>query len=303
MSLLIEIQSLSVSSDNRITDLLRKCKILAARLGNKDFDQWIDNELSGYKSKEHLPDYRILHSVELKGHFGGPFGSGLRNAIIAPSCFDEELREFVSSEYLMQGISTYEELLRNDSDGQFHSTLPADLIAHYSERMYENMSCLEAWKVIPRGSIVGLVDVVRNRVLSFALEIEKVNPEAGEAPLNSEPISQGSLSQIFNTHIYGNIGTYSTGNQNTNQSISIDVKGNMLVLKEELKKMGVEDQDINLLENAIIEDRVEKDKIGDKTSSWISKMISKAASGVYNISVATATQVLPKLICGYFGIK
>ena len=62
-----------------------------------------------------------------------------------------------------------------------------------------NMNCLSAWKHIPRGSIVSLIDVVRNRILKFVLEIEAENPEAGEAPINSNPVSQDKVTHIFNT--------------------------------------------------------------------------------------------------------
>lgn len=37
MSLLREIQNDAVNSDVKVSDLLRKCKILAYRLGNNDF--------------------------------------------------------------------------------------------------------------------------------------------------------------------------------------------------------------------------------------------------------------------------
>ena len=45
MSLLREIQNDAVNSKVKVSDLLRKCKILAARLGNDDFKIWIDSEL------------------------------------------------------------------------------------------------------------------------------------------------------------------------------------------------------------------------------------------------------------------
>lgn len=304
MSLLRDIQNSAVSSESKVTDLLRKCKILAARLGNKNFELWIENELSGYKSKEKLPSYRIIRNVEIKGHFGGPFGSGLRNASIPPACLDKKIQEILISEYLMSGISVYEELLFTSDTGTFQVSIPSDFLVLYGDKIYENMSCLEAWKVIPRGIIVGLIDDVRNRVLSFALEIEKVNPEAGEAPLNTEPIPQKSVSQIFNTHIYGNIGAISSGNENTVQYQTININNNFDGLKQELQKLGINDDDIKSLENSIKGDKhKDKEQLGEKTTSWLLKMISKAASGALKISIATATEVLPKLICNYLGIS
>ena len=48
MSLLREIQIDAINSNAKISDLLRKCQILAYRLGNEDFKNWISFELQGY---------------------------------------------------------------------------------------------------------------------------------------------------------------------------------------------------------------------------------------------------------------
>ncbi len=304
MSLLREIQSLAVSSENKISDLLRKCKILSARLSNREFQEWIDNELSGYKTIDKLPGYRIIKQVEIKGHFSGFFGSGLRNAIIPPSCIDESIRESLFSEYLMQGISVYEGLLKEKNEGSFQSSLPSDFIVYYGQRIYENMNCMAAWKVIPRGSVLGLVDDVRNRVLSFALEIEKVNPEAGEAAVNSEPIPQSSINQIFYTQIYGNVASISSESKKNTNIFNINVKGDFQGLVKMLRELGIENDDINSLEKAIQADKEgSKEEFGEKTSTWLSEMLRKTAKGLGKISLSVSTEVLPKLISNYFGLS
>jgi len=52
VSLLREIQEAAIDSRVELTTLLRKCKVLAARLGNVEFKEWVEQELNGYKSKE-----------------------------------------------------------------------------------------------------------------------------------------------------------------------------------------------------------------------------------------------------------
>jgi hypothetical protein len=100
MSLLREIQAAACDPNVDVATLLRKCKILAVRLGNNDFKRWVDNELNGYAIADDLPEYRILH-VESYGHFSGPFGQSLSNAPIPPSCLPEKLRDKVTTSYLM----------------------------------------------------------------------------------------------------------------------------------------------------------------------------------------------------------
>ena len=54
MSLLREIQDSAVDAREPIGALLRKCKILAVRLGSSEFKSWVENELNGYPEKSEI---------------------------------------------------------------------------------------------------------------------------------------------------------------------------------------------------------------------------------------------------------
>jgi len=71
-----DIPKSAIDSNMDVTTLLRKCKILAVRLGSKEFDQWVDHELNGYGGSEELPEYRISNYRLVREQFAGPFGSG-----------------------------------------------------------------------------------------------------------------------------------------------------------------------------------------------------------------------------------
>lgn len=216
MSLLRQIQDAAIDSSVDLPTLLRKCKVLAARLGNDDFKRWIDNELSGYDNKNDLPEYRILN-VNSKGHFGGAFGSGLRNADIPLLCLPEELRESLGHSYLMQPIAAMVSLVDNTSSGTLHEPWNPDLVAHFGQEIYERMVCLQAWKVIPASALVAALDTVRTRVLNFVLEIEAQNPAAGEAMTNEKPLPQETVQHIFNTYITGDVQNLASGSTNVTQ--------------------------------------------------------------------------------------
>lgn len=305
MTLLREIQDTAVSSETRAADLLRKCKILAARLGSADFGEWVDHELSGYPSKDLLPSYRILRDLQSAGYFSGYGGSAMKNAPIPPSCLPQEWREWAQTEYLMGGVGVYEQLMdKEGSEGTFQMPWPTDLLRAYGQDIYRFMNCLRAWKVIPRGAIVGLLDAIRNRVLGFALEIEKASPSAGEASANTEPIAQGVVSQIFHMQIYGNVGNVASGSHGFSQTAELNVsQGDVEALLTALKQIGVADGDAADLQKAVEEDKKDNAPgIGKRVGTWIGAMISKAASGVWKISLQTATTVLPKLLAQYYGL-
>lgn len=217
MSLLRQIQDAAIDSSIGLPTLLRKCKVLAARLGNDDFKRWIDSELSGYVDKNDLPEYRIL-SVNSRGHFAGAFGSGLRNADIPLLCLPEDFRESLGHSYLMDPIAAMESLVTNSTSGILQEPWSPDLVAHFGRRIYEKMVCMQAWKIIPASALVAALDTVRTRVLNFVLEIEAQNPAAGEAMANEKPVPQETVQHIFNTYITGDVQNLSSGSTNVSQN-------------------------------------------------------------------------------------
>lgn len=59
MGIILELQQLALDGRSSTLELLRKASFVARKLGIKDFQEWTEKELNGYKSKEDIPDYRI----------------------------------------------------------------------------------------------------------------------------------------------------------------------------------------------------------------------------------------------------
>lgn len=216
MSLLREIQSAAIDSNTDLASLLRKCKVLAARLGSNEFKAWVDKELSGYKSVDGLPDYRILH-VHSKGHFAGPFGSSISNADIPMVCIPEGFRERMSRSYMTEPVASMEALVAKCEEGAAQEPWNPDFVALVGGKIYERMNCMQAWKVIPITGVIAALDEIRNRILNFVLEIEAQDPGAGEAAINSAPVPAEKVHQIFNTYISGSVQNVATGSHSFEQ--------------------------------------------------------------------------------------
>jgi hypothetical protein len=124
----------------------------------------------------------------------------------------------------MEGVAALEALVAQaDSDGGTEAAEPwnPDLVAYVSQRIYEGMNCMQAWKVIPITRVVAALDSVRNRALNFALEIEAAAPDAGEAPINSNPLPQETVHQIFITNITGDVQNVAAGSTSVRQHAAI----------------------------------------------------------------------------------
>lgn len=307
MSLLCDIQNDVIDTNIDISAILRKCKVLAVRLGNEPFENWVDQELNGYKNKKILPDYRIVR-VNSKGHFSGPFGSGIKNGDIPLICIPKKYRENLSKCYFMEPIGYYINSLKNSKGDNFEEQWSPDLVAHTGRDIYQGMNCMSAWKLIPNSSIFSLVEAVRNRILNFVLEIGKEAPDAGEDSPRTQKISPERVSQVFNTTIYGNVGNISEASQNVNQTVTINVSKNDLnSLKTYLSSVGIPKNEIKKLEEAIQEDSAEKvnktRKLGNKVFAWIKSVSSKIKNEAFPVLQGVSASLITQAILKYYGVN
>ncbi|RJO61130.1 MAG: hypothetical protein C4542_07115 [Dehalococcoidia bacterium] len=300
MTLLQEIQRDLVNESADITNILRKCKILAAKLGNKEFDDWLENELNGYSDTDALPNYRILET-ESVGNFGGFMGAQMTNSPIPLSCLPPKYQERYRTAHLREPISYYIPLVHSSKPGEsLQSPWSADAIKYIGDKIYKNFILLSARQVIPYGSITALIDTVRNRTLSFILQIESSNPDAGEAPLHSKPVPEATVQQVFTTYIMGNVSNMSAGSQNISTQINVTYN-DFASLKGYLKSIGVAAEDIDELDTALKEDKTSspEDGIGKRAKGWIAKMKKKAETGAWQMTVQVAANLLSTAISTY----
>src|SRR6476661_873539 len=130
---------------------------------------------------------------------------------IFPSHVPEKFREQLSTSHMMEPVVSLEALVESSDGGAAQVPWNPDLVAYVGQNIYQGMNCMQAWKVIPITSVIAALDAVRNRILSFVLEIEARAPDAGEAPANSNPLPPEQVHQIFNTYISGNVQNVATG--------------------------------------------------------------------------------------------
>lgn len=302
MTLLRQIQEDATSGEVAIGTVLRRCRVLAARLDSAPLEEWIRHESDGYPKDTQVPPYRVW-PIRLLGYFSGPFGSGLKNAEIPTSCIPDALRERCTTYFARESISAIEELLGR-GDGQIQVAIPPDVVRFFSDRVYEHMNCLSAWGMISRPVLVQSVECVRNKVLDFVLKIERLDPKAGERTFGESSLPAGKVTNVFNTTIYGGA-VGAVGNvEATNVNATNVNKGDISSLRSALANTGVNSADIDDIEDALADEpTISSDgSFGPKVQAWIGKMISKAASGAWNIATGAAGSLLAGAIRGYYGL-
>lgn len=330
MSLLHEIQTAATASAVPVSEVLRRCKVLAARTGSRELAEWAGYELNGYPADrtpdagsfptyDALPAYRVIPHVESRGTFLGYGGQSIKNAPIPPSLLPEPYQTWARSAYLVEGVGAYEALLAGAPRGILQNAWPADLLRAYGTRIMQHMNCVEAHKVISRGAIAHLLDSVRTRVLDFVLELERAAPTAGEATPGAappfDPSTERIVSQAFHTHIYGNVGNVANGGADVRQTAHLTVPpADWNALAGELRRLGVPDADAAALRRALAADRRTGSatsaagaggtapELGRRTGAWLATALGKAAGGAWDLSLATASTALPKLLSAHLGL-
>jgi hypothetical protein len=241
MSLLRKIQNATIEPKYHLADILRMCKILAARLDHKGFKEWINRELNGYPEDETLPDYRVLKNLDLCGDFYG-YNFKWSNASIPLLSLYENLRELLSEVPVPFSVSALENIISQANQGNqsvLYSHLSSDVTSLLRSNTYEGCYCSKAWASIPTAELVAILDIVKNRVLEFALEIEAENPNAGDVDLGEKPIPDAVTNTIFNNCILNQYGDKTDLSENYTNNFQGAYVGNLAnTVKDEARQQA-----------------------------------------------------------------
>ncbi|QJD58007.1 hypothetical protein HG264_03330 [Pseudomonas sp. gcc21] len=126
----------------------------------------------------------------------------------------------MSRSNIMDPVASIEALVAKSDGGTCQEPWNPDFVAMVGQKIYQNMNCMQAWKVIPITALIAALDEIRNRILNFVIEIESEDPNAGEAPVNSASVPPEKVHQIFNTYINGTVQNVATGGHDFQQNAS-----------------------------------------------------------------------------------
>jgi len=187
-SLVDELQAKAIDSKTPVGDLLRRVKIVAAKLDLQDTLEWVDAELEGYASGPPVPPYRELNG-ELKAF--NPY-HGWQVVLIG----DDSLMNTISSWPCRQPTSEIEDLLKR-GDGSLMMTVPPSLQRLCAQHMAVP---LEVKLHLDRAQLARIIESVRNRILAWSLSLEKAGIK-GDGLSFSEPEKRLAHSHVTTINI------------------------------------------------------------------------------------------------------
>lgn len=207
MSLLTEIQD-DIFSEKSLSSILRKARVLAHRLKNQEFKNWVDSELNGYAFKSTLiPDYRKF-SAPLYGDFIGE-GMRMKGVSIPSDIFSKDLSNKLSNQVVSVGVVTIESYIdaaNNEKQDELMLPVPIKSIKDFlTNRVIPGMLCVDVWKAISRQQLAQILETVRDRLQNFILELSDIYPNYAKTDFDNNPsISSSTIVQIFQKNIYNN---------------------------------------------------------------------------------------------------
>jgi hypothetical protein len=295
-----------INPDMRLSDILRKAKVLAYRMDLPDFKEWVDYELDGYYGQNaELPDYRVAKAHNL-GEFSGFAGAHISNAPIPTRSLPEWVREQVSDIMMRDSVAQLESMARG-SEEMHHVPWPADLVAMVGDvgQIVQGYALVAAQQPIPRNAVEGILDAVRNRLLAFVLELETQFPEKAESEEAAGEIPADRSAQIFQTHVYGGQNVIASGHDITQQTVFTPpdlLAGDLGALLDYVRELGVSEEDVVDLKKVVEEEALsEPGQLGPQSEGWLGRLATKGIEGATTATVGQVVQYAAKAIAQYYG--
>ena len=300
MSLLDEIRSDLVNESARLSNTLRKAKILASAIGLPEFKEWVDSELGGYSDREKVPSYRRIRPTNY-GTFFGPFQSGVRNVGLPTCDLPASVKYFAENLTFFDGVGTLEAQASESHQESYRRPWPQEMVilARDAIRMEGGMVLVDAHQPIPTHLHSGILDQVKNKLLDFVLGLQE--SEITSDDLDNRKVEPGAVRNLFNITIYGGHNVVA-GGEHVNQQVTPVEKGDIASLFNRLRELEVDDDALSDLETAVTADPdAPEGKYGPKVQAWLGAMISKAVSNTWKVGVETGSKMLTDALNSYYG--
>ncbi|NIJ89026.1 hypothetical protein FHR49_001813 [Xanthomonas campestris] len=162
MGLIDEIIRLAVDRNSSVADLLRMALVASSKLKTAHMKEWLEHELNGYPGHDDLPEYRRLRGTikAWNPYHGWQTVHGL----------SEETLDVVAVRTTPEGIAEIAQWIAD------YGATASFCLGEFSELLMQHMRVkLETNLQVPVGSLVAIVDRVRNGILQWALELQENN--------------------------------------------------------------------------------------------------------------------------------
>ncbi len=295
-SIVLQLQTECLDNNVAVSALLRKALVVSTKLKITDFREWCQLETNGYIDLVTTPEYRKIYG-EIKAH--NPY-HGWQPVLFE----DSDTPKLLGERKLIEPISQLEDLLhsKKTTNSLIGMPIPPEILYKIFDRHYLESGIIPKVVINP-SDLVRILDIVRNTILEWTLKLEQDGILGEEMTFTPQEQEKAMLNpNIRITNFQGILGN--VNQSSVMQDLSMTVKAdNLDSLCSFLTDQGIEQDDLNNLRDALSIDRrpTVPGTFGEKVSAWIARMVGKAASGAWKISIGAAGSLLAKAIAQYYG--
>lgn len=249
---------------------LTRAKLIAYKINNTELKNWIVNELNGYTSSKDLPVYRSIPCQSF-GIVSNPY-HGKQQITLDFSNLDKDFNKKMNTYEVLPSIDALEKQSTNNTTGSVK--LPIEFV-RLCQRVFESEDLIDVKKQIHFGQFGEIVGLVKQKLLDTLLDLDKEFPTF-EANYLDNMENKEKSSSIINNHIYGdNANTNVAVGDNISQTINSDFSIKVENLLQELKSLGVQEEELKEIKS-IVSENTDKKTIGKKALDWVGKVATKA---------------------------
>lgn len=206
---------LQLCDNKNIIIVMKKLSMLATKIGNNNFKEFVDKELSGYSEQDDLPSYRVLHNNIIKCRIGNNI-IGYKPYDISTGQIPLEHRdnlENIQIRFTINEILTAMNKDNIDISIDPNYTILLNRIGKYYE---QNIEVERAWLRVSSGDFLRIIESINIKLREFLHELS----DFFSGDLNDVSISGSALylnqtfNQIFHDCFKNNNNSGIIGNNN-----------------------------------------------------------------------------------------
>jgi hypothetical protein len=279
-----------LANDNiTLSQALLRSKLIAYKINNGTFKNWIKKESEGYDFDDPLlPPYRkVLSEMQLIAQFTG--GAERIIPFQLPEDTPKEILDSIHFHQIRESLSIVEIQAGDKKNENGRITLPNGMMEIIKATLPRPLRT----QIQLGGGIVDklerkinnvhyhdVINQTRNKLLDTLLDLEQEFPNLENDYIMNDKNNEKANS-IVTTNIYGGNApvNIATGNNNS-QTINLSIEN---IDYEKLKSFEVEDKEIEDLKVIVEESKVDKSKFPTKVLGWLGSVsTSLAARGLYD---------------------
>lgn len=273
-----------------LSQALTRAKIIAFKINNSSFKEWINSEINGYKQTQELPDYRVT-LCDIHAEIQSPFhGKRLIPVDVSNLNLDDKLYKM----RVIQSIATLEDSLKNSGNHHFgYENLPMGIVNLLKNMIPEGDYISAIMRRVQFSQMRHIVDTTKQKLLDTLLELNEAFPNLENEYSNNAKNTEKTQT-IITQNIYGNNTNSNIGvGEYVEQSIVGDNKIEKFIT--EIEKMGI---GINEVEEVrtLLADQTDKPNLGKKLMAWVGKVATKAIEKGIDLQIPTLISKVHELI-------